>query len=51
MIPTTGIDHDWPIDPDEHVWGKWMSKSRTVEYRTCVHPACSAVETREAARA
>lgn len=45
-------DHAWPTDPDEHVWGPWMSHTSTptkrTQYRKCVHPTCNAHQHREA---
>lgn len=43
-------EHDWPTDPDEHVWGPWLTQTRSTQYRVCVHPACKAFEEREAPR-
>lgn len=46
-------DHKWPTVPGEHVWGPWLHKTglpKPTQYRTCVHPKCKAVETREAPR-
>lgn len=43
--------HNWPSAPSEHVWGPWMTKRglpKAVQYRTCVHPLCNAVQEREA---
>lgn len=48
------MDHNWPTDPDEHVWGPWLIKSgmpNAVRYRMCVHPLCTAVETKEVPKA
>ena len=47
-------DHEWPTEPQAHVWGRWLSKTglpKPTQYRQCVHPDCKAVETREAPRA
>lgn len=47
-------NHAWPTDPAAHVWSPWMSKAglpRPTQYRVCVHPTCTASETREAPRA
>ena len=44
-------DHAWPTVPGERVWGPWMAKTgkpKPTQYRQCVHPKCTAVETREA---
>lgn len=44
-------DHDWPTDPNEHVWGAWMTQRfappHSTRYRTCVHPNCDAYESSE----
>lgn len=48
------MTHNWPKDPEEHVWGPWMIHTgvkpgvRPVQYRSCIHPICNAVEYREA---
>lgn len=47
------MNHQWPSDPEEHVWGPWMAKTglpKPTQYRTCVHPLCKAVEVREVPR-
>jgi hypothetical protein len=41
----TPIEHTWPVNQEEHVFGPWMPKNRSTLYRTCVHPQC--VETEE----
>lgn len=45
------MKHDWPEDPEQHVWGPWLNRTRTTQYRKCVHPKCNAFETRETAKA
>lgn len=45
--------HDWP-ETGQHLWGPWQLKTglpKAEKYRTCVHPKCDAVQTREAAKA
>jgi hypothetical protein len=40
---------EWPPQ-GEHLWGAWMNKTglpKPVQYRTCVHPACKAVDERK----
>lgn len=46
------VDHEWPSDPAEHVWGPWMPRGEApggnfLEYRRCVHPQCSQTQDRE----
>ncbi len=50
--PEAGLQyHAWP-KPEEHLWTSWMlNTSREgatppTEHRTCLHPACHAVEVR-----
>lgn len=43
----TETQHEWPAD-DGHLWGPWMTRTRTEQYRKCVHPECTAINTREA---
>ena len=41
------IDHQWPTDPQQHLWGPWHSEKglpRPTQYRICVHPLCHEVE-------
>lgn len=45
------MNHDWPTNPDEHLWGPWMTRSRSTFYRICVHPHCRAFEEQEAPNA
>jgi hypothetical protein len=48
------MDHKWPKDREDHLWGPWYNKSglpKPEQYRTCVHPWCTATETREAPKA
>lgn len=45
------MDHQWPEDHEEHVWGPWLAERglpKPTQYRQCVHPACKAVEKRKA---
>lgn len=45
--------HFWPGD-GEHLWGPWMTRTglpKPTQYRQCVHPQCSEVDTREAPKA
>lgn len=50
------MDHQWPKpdDPEQHVWSEWLQAARTdapggaTQYRTCIHPKCSAIENRKA---
>lgn len=42
------MEHQWPPNDEDHVWGPWMTRSRTEQWRGCVHPLCDAFETREA---
>jgi len=42
--------HNWP-EPGDHLWGPWMARTglpKPEQYRICVHPECTAVETRKA---
>jgi hypothetical protein len=49
--------HDWPTDPDQHLWGPWQANTgiapgrKPTQWRGCCHPDCKAVEYREAPRA
>lgn len=49
------MSHQWPSDPEAHLWGPWMSHTHTLtertQYRQCVHPGCKGFEIREVPRA
>ena len=45
-MPMPMQKHDWKTDANGHIWGRWMSKTRTTEYRQCVHPSCHEVQER-----
>lgn len=38
------MEHDWPTDQEEHVFGPWFTKDSRTKYRRCIKPECPAVE-------
>lgn len=44
------VTHDWPKDPAEHKWGRWVLRTglpKATEWRGCVDPDCKAFEVRD----
>lgn len=49
------MDHNWPANKEDHVFGPWMQQTQRetrpiLQYRICIHPDCTYYETREAPR-
>lgn len=42
------VDHNWPGNSDDHVWGKWYPLNNREIRRQCVHPKCNAIEVKVA---
>jgi hypothetical protein len=43
-------DHLWP-DPADHLWSDWRAQDglpKPTQVRTCIHPQCTAKQTRKA---
>ena len=41
------MNHHWPEDYEEHVWGPWLwaiGLPNEARYRKCVHPECTSFE-------
>lgn len=50
MLVNGGFYHHWP-SPLEHSWSKWQADRpmpNPTQYRSCIHPLCTAVERRPA---